>query len=94
MTDFDSLKQHIDDKFDNHDQVDKLRHQRIDELLSHYSKEIEGNEETIKRVHARVDNVEKKHDALHTQIKAVQGIGTAIATALGAAATWIGLTGK
>ena len=31
---------------------------------------------------------------INTQIKTVQGVGTAIATALGGAAAWIGLTGK
>jgi hypothetical protein len=42
---------------------------------------------TIRRVHSRVDQIE-------TKIKTVQGIGTAIATALGAAAAWLGLTTK
>ena len=94
MTEFESLKSHINDKFDNHDKIDKLRHSRIDELLSHYSNEIDKNEDTIKRVHGRVDGVVQKHDRLETKIKTVQGLGTAIATALGAAAAWIGLTGK
>jgi hypothetical protein len=46
---------------------------------------VDSNEETIKRVHTRVDRID-------TKIKTVQGLGTAIATALGAAAAWIGLT--
>ena len=49
--------------------------------------QIEGNEGTIRRVHTRVDRIE-------TKIKTVQGFGTAIATALGAAAAWLGLTTK
>jgi|SaaInlV_135m_DNA_3_1039749.scaffolds.fasta_scaffold00573_3 chromosome segregation ATPase len=82
-----SLKEHITEKFKNHEEIEALRHKRINELLDHYNKEIEGNEGTIRRVHTRVDQIE-------TKIKTVQGIGTAIATALGAAAAWIGMTGK
>ena len=82
-----SLKEHITEKFKSHEDLEALRHKRIDELLEHYNKEIEDNEGTIRRVHSRVDQIE-------TQIKTVRGVGTAIATALGAAATWIGLTSK
>jgi predicted nucleic acid-binding Zn-ribbon protein len=81
-----SLKEHITEKFKNHEEIEALRHQRINELLEHYNKEIEGNEGTIRRIHSRVDRIE-------TKIKTVQGIGTAIATALGAAAAWIGISG-
>ena len=81
-----SLKEHITEKFKNHEEIEALRHQRINELLEHYNKEIEGNEGTIRRIHSRVDRIE-------TKIKTVQGIGTAVATALGAAAAWIGMTG-
>jgi polyhydroxyalkanoate synthesis regulator phasin len=86
MEDITTLKEHINEKFKNHEELEALRHQRINELLDHYNKEIEGNEGTIRRIHSRVDKIE-------TKIKTVQGIGTAIATALGAAAAWIGLTG-
>ena len=82
-----SLKEHITEKFKSHEDLEALRHKRIDELLEHYNKEIEDNEGTIRRVHSRVDQIE-------TQIKTVRGVGTAIATALGAAAAWLGLTGK
>ena len=85
MEDITTLKEHINEKFKNHEELEALRHQRINELLDHYNKEIEGNEGTIRRIHSRVDKIE-------TKIKTVQGIGTAIATALGAAAAWIGLT--
>ena len=77
----------ITEKFINHEEIEALRHKRINELLDHYNKEIEGNEGTIRRVHTRVDRIE-------TKIKTVQGIGTAIATALGAAAAWLGMTTK
>ena len=87
MEDITTLKEHINEKFKNHEELEALRHQRINELLDHYNKEIEGNEGTIRRVHTRVDRIE-------TKIKTVQGIGTAIATALGAAAAWLGLTTK
>ena len=87
MTDFDSLKEHIDMKFDNHDKIDKLRHERINELLVHYSKEIEDNKKTVKRVHERVDGID-------TSIKTVKGVGTLMGGALAAAAAWIGITSK
>ena len=81
------LREFINDKFNSHEEIEALRHKRINELLDHYNKEIEDNEGTIRRVHSRVDKIE-------TQIKTVRGVGTAIATALGAAAAWIGLTSK
>ena len=82
-----SLKEHITEKFKTHEEIEALRHKRINELLDHYNKEIEGNEGTIRRVHTRVDRIE-------TKIKTVQGIGTAIATAFGAVAAWLGMTAK
>ena len=87
MEEIQSLKEHITEKFKNHEEIEALRHKRINELLDHYKKEIEDNEGTIRRVHSRVDQIE-------TKIKTVQGIGTAVATALGAAAAWLGLTTK
>ena len=79
------LREFINDKFNAHEDLEALRFKRIDELLTQFGKEVESNEETIKRVHTRVDRID-------TKIKTVQGIGTAIATALGAAAAWIGLS--
>jgi len=87
MEEIKNLKEHITEKFKAHEDLEAVRHQRINELLDHYNKEIENNEGTIRRVHSRVDQIE-------TQIKTVRGVGTAIATALGAAAAWIGLTSK
>jgi len=81
------LKEFINDKFNAHEDLEALRFKRIDELLSQFSKEVDSNENTIKRVHTRVDRIE-------TRIKTVQGIGTAIATALGAVAAWFGITNK
>ena len=79
------LKEFIQEKFANHEELEKLRFKRIDELLAHFKLEVEANDDTIKRVHSRVDRIE-------TKIKTVQGMGTAVATALGAAAAWIGLS--
>ena len=81
------LKEFINEKFNAHEDLEALRFKRIDELLTQFGKEVDSNEETIKRVHTRVDRIE-------TRIKTVQGMGTVIATALGAAAAWLGLTGK
>ena len=41
-----NLKEHITDKFKAHEDLEAVRHQRINELLDHYNKEIEGNEGT------------------------------------------------
>jgi polyhydroxyalkanoate synthesis regulator phasin len=79
------LKEFINEKFNNHEELEALRFKRIDELISSFGKEIDSNEETIKRVHIRVDRIE-------TRIKTVQGIGTAVATAIGAGAAWLGLS--
>ena len=79
------LKEFIQEKFANHEELEKLRFKRIDELLAHFKLEVEANDDTIKRVHSRVDRIE-------TKIKTVQGMGTAVATALGAAAAWLGLS--
>ena len=81
------LKEFINDKFNAHEDLEALRFKRIDELLSQFSKEVDSNENTIKRVHTRVDRIE-------TKIKTVQGIGTAIATAFGVVAAWFGITNK
>ena len=79
------LREFINDKFNAHEDLEALRFKRIDELLTQFGKEVDSNEETIKRVHTRVDRID-------TKINTVQGIGTAIATALGATAAWIGLS--
>ena len=81
------LKEFINDKFNAHEDLEALRFKRIDELLTQFGKEVDSNEDTIKRIHTRVDRIE-------TRIKTVQCMGTVIATALGAAAAWLGLTGK
>ena len=78
------LKEFINEKFNAHEDLEALRFKRIDELLTHFGKEVDSNEETIKRIHTRVDRIE-------TRIKTVQGMGTAVATALGAAAAWLGI---
>ena len=58
--------------------------QRIDELLSQYGKESEGNAETIKRIHSRVDQIQ-------TSYKTLKGVGTFVVTALTAVGAWFGL---
>ena len=49
------LKEFINDKFNAHEDLEALRFKRIDELLSQFSKEVDSNEATIKRVHTRVE---------------------------------------
>ena len=79
------LKEFINDKFNAHEDLEALRFKRIDELLTQFGKEVDSNEDTIKRVHTRVDRID-------TRIKTVQGMGTAVATALGAVAAWLGMS--
>jgi archaellum component FlaC len=81
------LKEFINEKFNSHEDLEALRFKRIDELLTQFGKEVDSNEDTIKRVHTRVDRID-------TRIKTVQGMGTAVATALGAVAAWFGLNVK
>ena len=82
-----TLKEFIHEKFESHEELEALRFKRIDELLPQYGKESEGNSETIKRVHTRVDRIEQS-------IKTVKGFGTAIATALTAVGAWFGMSNK
>ena len=81
------LREFINDKFNSHEDLEALRFKRIDELLSQFGKEVDSNEETIKRVHTRVDRIEQF-------IKTVKGFGTAIVTALTAVGAWLGLGKK
>ena len=54
------LKEFIQEKFANHEELERLRFKRIDELLAHFKLEVEANDDTIKRVHSRVDRIETK----------------------------------
>ena len=79
-----NLKEFIHEKFESHEELESLRFKRIDELLSLYSKESDGNAKTIVRVHQRVDRIEQS-------IKTVKGVGTFIVTALTGLGAWFGL---
>ena len=79
------LKEFIQEKFSNHEELEKLRFKRIDELLAHFKGEVEGNEATIKRVHTRVDRIENS-------IKTVKGISVAISGAVATVAAWVGMS--
>ena len=59
-----NLKEFIHEKFESHEELEALRFKRIDELLSQYGKESEGNTETIKRVHSRVDQIQTSYKTL------------------------------
>ena len=82
-----TLKEFIHEKFESHEELEALRFKRIDELLSQYGRDSEGNSETIKRVHTRVDRLE-------TQIETVKSFGTGIATLLGGIGAWLGISNK
>ena len=82
-----NLKEFIHEKFESHEELEALRFKRIDELLSQYGKESEGNTETIKRVHTRVDRIEQSY-------KTLKGFGTAIVTVLTAVGAWFGMSNK
>ena len=79
-----NLKEFIHEKFESHEELEALRFKRIDELLSQYGKESEGNTETIKRVHSRVDQIQ-------TSYKTLKGVGMFIVASLTAVGGWFGL---
>ena len=79
-----NLKEFIHEKFKSHEELEALRFKRIDELLSQYCKESESNQQTIKRVHSRVDQIQ-------TSYKTLKGVGTFIVTALTVVGVWFGL---
>ena len=79
-----NLKDYIGERFENHEELEALRFKRIDELLSQYGRESETNQQTIKRVHSRVDQIQ-------TSYKTLKGVGTFVVTALTAVGAWFGL---
>ena len=79
-----NLKEFIHEKFESHEELEALRFKRIDELLSQYGRESETNQQTIKRVHSRVDQIQ-------TSYKTVKGIGMFIVASLAAVGAWFGL---
>tara|TARA_Y100001963_G_C6502216_1_gene318367 strand:+ start:235 stop:519 length:285 start_codon:yes stop_codon:yes gene_type:complete len=82
-----ALKSHIDEKFKNHELLESVRHERVNEILAQFSKESDAAEETVRRIHTRVDRIE-------TKIKTVQGLGATVATAIGMILAWLGLHSK
>jgi|TARA_B100001971_G_C17644623_1_gene265055 archaellum component FlaC len=82
-----NLKDYIGERFENHEQLEALRFQRIDELITQFGKEIDSNEGTIKRVHSRVDRIE-------ASIKTVKSVGVAISGAVATVGAWFGITNK
>ena len=79
-----TLKEFIHEKFESHEELEALRFKRIDELLSQYGKESESNQQTIKRVHSRVDQIQ-------TSYKTLKSVGTFIVASLTAVGAWFGL---
>ena len=82
-----NLKEFIHEKFESHEELEALRFKRIDELLSQYNRESETNQQTIKRVHSRVDQIQ-------TSYKTLKGVGTFIVTTLTAVGVWFGMSNK
>jgi len=82
-----NLKEFIHEKFESHEELESLRFKRIDELLSLYSKESDGNAKTIVRVHQRVDQIQ-------TSYKTLKGVGMFIVASLAAIGSWFGITNK
>ena len=79
-----NLKEFIHEKFESHEELEALGFKRIDELLSQYGRESETNQQTIKRVHSRVDQIQ-------TSYKAVKSVGMFIVASLTAVGAWFGL---
>ena len=76
-----NLKEFIHEKFESHEELEALRFKRIDELLTQYGKELEGNAKTIVRVHQRVDQIQ-------TSYKTLKGVGMFIVASLTAVGVW------
>ena len=79
-----NLKEFIHEKFESHEELEALRFKRIDKLLSQYGKESESNQQTVKRVHPRLDQIQ-------TSYKTLKSVGTFVVTALTAVGAWFGL---
>ena len=82
-----NLKEFIHEKFESHEELEALRFKRIDELLTQYGKESEGNAKTIVRVHQRVDQIQ-------TSYKTVKAVGMFIVASLTAVGAWFGISNK
>ena len=82
-----NLKEFIHEKFESHEELEALRFKRIDELLTQYGKESEGNAKTIVRVHQRVDQIQ-------TSYKTLKGVGMFIVASLTAVGAWFGINNK
>ena len=82
-----NLKEFIHEKFESHEELEALRFKRIDELLSQYGKESESNQQTIKRVHSRVDQIQ-------TSYKTLKAVGVFVMASLTALGTWFGISNK
>ena len=82
-----NLKEFIHEKFESHEELEALRFKRIDELLSQYGRESETNQQTIKRVHSRVDHIQ-------TSYKTVKGVGAFAVAVLTAVGAWFGISNK
>jgi hypothetical protein len=94
LEELESLKAHIDAKFDHHNELDKVRALRINEILEAQKDVASKNEATIIRAHSRIDEVSLKHSTLETKIKTVQGVGATVGATLAALGAWVGLTTK
>ena len=82
-----NLKDYIGERFENHEELEALRFKRIDELITQFSKSIESNDQTIRRVHGRVDKIE-------AGVKTLKSVGVAISGAVATFSAWLGLSGK
>ena len=79
-----TLKEFIHEKFESHEELEALRFKLIDELSSQYGKESESNQQTIKHVYSRVDQIQ-------TSYKTLKSVGTFIVASLTAVGAWFGL---
>ena len=81
------LKEFIHDKFESHEELEALRFKRIDELITQFSKSIESNDQTIRRVHGRVDRIE-------ISLKTLRTVGVAVSGAVATFTAWLGISSK
>ena len=82
-----NLKEYIGERFENHEELEALRFKRIDELITQFSKSIESNDQTIRRVHGRVDKIE-------ASIKTLKSVGAVLGGAIATVGGWLGISSK
>lgn len=90
--DLQELKEHIDEKFKHHEELEVLRALRIDEVLTSHKESLVKVSDTTNRVHKRVDGVSMKHEVLEARLDTIKTMGLTVGAAITGAIGWLGLS--